>query len=228
MKKIKIIRKIKKAKSSEAKEDFSKVDWEKAAKIFQQDKDSLEKKLQRLNERYPYVKEILYLLAAGSFLTLAVVMPNLPMALAPLLKSWQGYQRKRLKENFDRLRKQKLVEIVEENGQQVVKITEKGRVKALRYKLEEMAIKKPKRWDRKWRIVIFDIPEKNKRFRDSFREKIKNLEFYQLQESVFVHPFPCFDQVEFLRQVYNVRVEVTYIVAEKIENQENLRSHFNL
>lgn len=52
--------------------------------------------------------------------------------------------------------------------------------------------------------------------------------FYMLQKSVWVHPYPCFDEIEFLRQVYNVGINVTYILAEKIENAEDLKDHFKL
>ena len=91
-----------------------------------------------------------------------------------------------------------------------------------------MNVKRKKSWDKKWRIAIFDIEEKKKKFRDEFRKRLKQLGFYALQESVYVHAFPCFDEVEFLRQVYEVPINVTYILAEKIESQENLEKFFQV
>ena len=38
-----------------------------------------------------------------------------------------------------------------------------GEKKALKFKLDEMEIKKPAKWDGEWRIVIFDIPERFKK-----------------------------------------------------------------
>jgi hypothetical protein len=45
----------------------------------------------------------------------------------------------------------------------VVEITQEGIKKALKYKLGEMAVKKPIAWDGKWRVAIFDVSEKRKR-----------------------------------------------------------------
>ena len=45
-----------------------------------------------------------------------------------------------------------------------------------------------KKWDKKWRIVSFDIEEINSNLRKRFREKLKELGFGMLQESVFITP----------------------------------------
>lgn len=42
------------------------------------------------------------------------------------------------------------------------------------------------KWDGKWRIAIFDIPEENKRIRQTLRETLKVLEFWPLQKSVWI------------------------------------------
>ena len=42
------------------------------------------------------------------------------------------------------------------------------------------------KWDGKWRIVVFDIPEVNKRIRGVLRETLKVLEFKPLQRSVWI------------------------------------------
>lgn len=204
------------------------VDWEKAGKIFEPDKKLILGRLSDGRKQFPYTSDILKLLAAGALIGLSVVFPALPMAIAPFVIDSKKYQRHRLNQTIKRLKKEKLVEIVEKDGSLLVKITEEGRVKALQYKIEEMKIDKPKFWDKKWRIVIFDIPEKYKRMRDIFRKRLKILGFFRLQESVWVHPFPCAKQVEFLRQIYNVDIDVRYIIADKIENPEDLCSYFGL
>jgi len=45
-----------------------------------------------------------------------------------------------------------------------------------------------KRWDKKWRVVVFDVEETNKQTRERFRSKLKELGFGMLQESVFISP----------------------------------------
>ena len=208
--------------------ELSKVNWEKLEKIFATDMNLIRKVLVKDEERNPHVGEILKLLAGGSIIALSLVFPTLPMALAPLILKNKSYNQALFNQTIKRLEKQKLVEIFTEGEHTLVRITQEGKVRALRYKLSEIQVKKPKVWDKKWRIVIFDIPEKYKRVREIFRDHLKNMGFYMLQRSVWVHPYPCFNEIEFLRQIYKVEIDVTYILAQKIENSENLIDHFQL
>ena len=84
-------------------------------------------------------------------------------------------------------------------------LTKDGEKKALRFKLDDMKIKKPKKWDKQWRIVIFDIPEKFKTAREALRGKLKNIGFVELQKSVFAHPFECEDEINFIVEVFQIR-----------------------
>ncbi len=204
------------------------IDWEKAQKIFQKEKETILATLKRGVDKYPYSREILAILASGAIISAAFIVPGLAKTFSQSVGVGKGYSKKRLKQTLKRLHKQKAIEVVETNDGQVVRITQKGFTKALKYKLDEMNIKEQKSWDKKWRIVIFDIPEGKKRLRDEFRKRLKQMGFYSLQESVFVHAYPCFDQVEFLRQIYGVDIEVTYIIATKIEGQDNLKEIFKI
>src|SRR3990167_2211250 len=61
------------------------------------------------------------------------------------------------------------------------------------------------KWDKKWRVVIFDIPEKSRMARDALRRKLKELEFRELQKSVFVHPYECKKEIDFIIEFFNLR-----------------------
>lgn len=206
---------------------MEKIDWEKAYKIFYSEKEDVLRSLKGGIDRYPYVKEIFLILAAGTLISAALLMPGLGKVLKPNIWEGKGYRKDRLRQVLNRLKNRKIIEFVETKDGPVVRITQNGITKALKYKLDSMFVKK-KSWDKKWRIVVFDIPENKKRARDEFRERLKQLGFFPLQESVFVHAFSCFDEVEFLRQIYGVDIEVTYITADKIEQDENLKTFFNL
>ena len=73
-----------------------------------------------------------------------------------------------------------------------IKLTELGikRLEEKRKTKKEKALlniaDKNERWDKKWRVVIFDIPETNKRVRQALRETLKVLEFWPLQKSVWI------------------------------------------
>ncbi len=208
--------------------ELENIHWDKVEKIFFADRKLMQKRLEQEEKRKAHIKEILSILAGGAVFGLSLAIPTAPMVLAPFIIDRKKYDQSTFNRTIGRLKKQKLVEIVYEGEQTVVRITNEGRVRALRYKLSEVQVKKPKVWDGKWRIVIFDIPEKHRRMREIFRDHLKMMGFYMLQKSVWVHPYPCGSEIEFLRQVYNVGINVTYILAERIEKGEDLKAHFDL
>ena len=91
-----------------------------------------------------------------------------------------------------------------------------------------MAIKKPRRWDGHWRIVLFDIPEKRRLGREALRSKLKQLGFYQLQKSCFIHPFECKSEIDFVCELFEVSPYVNFVVAKEIEGQTLLQKFFGL
>ena len=54
-------------------------------------------------------------------------------------------------------------------------LTKDGEKKALIFKIDEIEIKKPAKWDGEWRIVIFDIPERFKKAREALRNKLERI-----------------------------------------------------
>lgn len=106
-------------------------------------------------------------------------------------------------------------------------LTEKGRRKILIFNADNLKIKKPAFWDKKWRMVIFDIPESKKRARNALRQKLGNLSFYSWQKSVFVHPYNCLDEIEFITELFQVRPYVRFFEATNILNEAELRLYFD-
>jgi len=106
-------------------------------------------------------------------------------------------------------------------------LTDKGKLKALTYKFDEMKIEK-KDWDGKWRLLIFDIPEKIRQGRNSLREKIKQLGFYELQKSAFIFPYNCKDEIDFIIEFYRLRKYARFAVLESIDNEKHLKQIFSL
>jgi len=95
--------------------------------------------------------------------------------------------------------------------------------------IDALKIKRPKKWDKKWRIIVFDISELKKLYRDAFRGKLKELGFYPLQKSVWICPFDCRDEIELLREFFGLKEkELRLIVAESIGNDKWLRKIFQI
>ncbi|KKS75569.1 MAG: hypothetical protein UV48_C0009G0002 [Candidatus Azambacteria bacterium GW2011_GWA2_42_9] len=76
--------------------------------------------------------------------------------------------------------------------------------------------------------MVFDIPEKHKKAREAIRECLNNLGFYKFQKSVFVLPFECSDEIDFITEYFNVRSYVRLILAETMDNELHLKKIFNL
>jgi len=161
---------------------------------------------------------------------LILAFPPIITGVAAFVKLGQrDYSGWGMRRTLKRLKKQKYISVSEDtSGRVTVQITKEGMTRALSYKLESMELTKPKKWDGKWRVVVFDIPEKYKRLRDIFRIRLGLLGLIKLQESVYVSPYPCFDEVEFLRELYGVSFTVRYLVAARIEDDDSLKQHFQL
>ncbi|MDO8570997.1 MAG: hypothetical protein Q7R97_05435 [Candidatus Daviesbacteria bacterium] len=168
-------------------------------------------------------KNIVIALGIIGIISAVMVAPGLAKAL-PLL---QKINIARINQELKRLHKRGLVEIIKKkNGITTVKLTKEGKKKLARYKIDLLKIEEPQTWDGKWRIVIFDIPITKNSSREMLRRKMKKLGFYKLQNSVFVHPYPCFEIVQYLRNYFGVRAEVEYLEVEKLENQNKLIANF--
>jgi len=177
-------------------------------------------------------KEILLMIAAGVIIPAAFIMPGAPFALRPLLRTLSKKCGAKRSEGFIKslsyLKRDRLVSIAEKDGQQILTLSEDGKKRVLRFNLHQMGIKKPKKWDGYWRIVIFDIPEKRKQGREALRSKLKQLGFYQLQKSCFIYPFDCKSEIDFISEIFEVGPFVNFIVAKEIEGAPLLKKSFGL
>jgi DNA-binding transcriptional regulator PaaX len=109
-----------------------------------------------------------------------------------------------------------------------VELTERGQEEFLALETREKILTRPKKWDKKWRLLVFDIPEAKKKVRDRVRYALISFGFYRLQDSVWAYPYECEEVLELLRTKYGVRYEALYIRAEKIAKDQWLQKHFNL
>lgn len=190
---------------------------------------------EKIARKYAPVKQVLTLLAAVGAIGFIFVAPK----AAPLFRSfvpntepdwdeWKRFNTCYLRRTLARLRKQKLVKIEEKDGYQVVTITQAGQQRILRYTLENLQIPKPKHWDGRWRVVIYDVPDAKKALRNVFRDTLRSLGFYRLQESVWLYPYPCEREVTFLREYYGVGANVLYLVCHRLEDDQLYREYFGL
>ncbi|OHB18003.1 MAG: hypothetical protein A2749_00215 [Parcubacteria group bacterium RIFCSPHIGHO2_01_FULL_45_26] len=127
-----------------------------------------------------------------------------------------------------RLHKSRMVKFENRSGRRFLYLTEKGLAVLAKYKLGSLALKKPWRWDGKWRLVMFDIKEPKKVKRDLLRRQLIILGFIRLQDSVWVYPYECREASILIKAGLQMAGEVLYVTANEIENDIKLRKHFGL
>lgn len=185
-----------------------------------------------MGQRGEIAKIVLSVVAFAGILAVAAVAPNCVQLLA-VADKYQRDKKRRDKWYFNqvivRLEKQGHIKIVKnQQGVRCVELTNKGEKLFERYEIGELEIKKPKRWDGKYRVIIFDIKEWKRSIRDQIRGWLEDLGFIKLQNSVWVYPYECREVIILLKSHLNVGQEVLYLTVESIENDKWLKRAFDL
>jgi DNA-binding transcriptional regulator PaaX len=176
-------------------------------------------------------KKIMLVLLGGVVLGLSYSPSRYFRNLRMIRKEWAKINQRNFNRSIRKLSDEKLIEEQKlADGSFKLVLTEKGEKQARRFNSLSGSIdfKKPKSWDGKWRIVLFDIPEEDRMFRDILREHLRELGFYKLQHSVFVSPHPFEKPILELVALYSAGSYVRFITAIKIDNEPKLKRHFSL
>jgi len=171
---------------------------------------------------------LLAAVAIGGVVLIAATAPN----AAQLLKYFPGYKKGakfnyQAKSALGRLVAKGLITFEEENGKRYARITEKGE-RMLQMETERVAMTKKRKWDRRWRVVIFDVPEKRKNIRDRLRHFMSKYGFVRLQDSVWTYPYDCEDLITLAKANFRIGADVLYMIVERLEYDKHLREHFGL
>ncbi len=177
-------------------------------------------------------REVLFMLAVGPIILSSFFLPNLPQMLKPLIKwrkNWGKIDRKRIYEAIRRLNQKRLVELIEKGDKLYIKITASGKQLVKNFDYDNLQLPRLKKWDKKWHLIIFDIPNEKRRERQVFSTKLKDLGFYPLQESVFIYPYDCRDEIDFICEFLSIGRYVNYCIVESLDKREgDLRRIFDL
>lgn len=170
--------------------------------------------------------------AAGTILLSVLFAPNAVQILKPLIKwrkNWNKIDRRRIHEAIKRLNQKRLVELITKGDELYIKITANGKQLVKNFDYDNLELPQSKKWDKKWRLVIFDIFKKQNKERRALSQKLKDLGFYPLQESVFIYPYECRDEVDFICEFLSVGRYVNYCIVESLDKREgDLRRIFDL
>lgn len=124
------------------------------------------------------------------------------------------------------LRKKGYIRVFVKGKKKYLELTRKGKKKIKRLSIWEIEIKKPKKWDGKWRVVIFDIPKQYKVEREVFRQKLKDLNFIMVQKSVYIHPFQCSVEIKEISSRLDINAYVLILISDVLQNEKKIISKF--
>jgi|SRR3989344_379808 len=189
----------------------------------------LEKEAKRIRRLQAFQQGLLAAVAVGGIVVIAATIPN----AARLLRYMPGYKKgarfnHQAKTALGRLAAKGLVTFEERNGKRYARITETGEQLLALESMREASMQKQKRWDSRWRVVLFDIPERRRGVRNRLRLFMQEYGFVRLQDSVWIYPYDCEDLIALVKADFRIGADVLYMIVERLERDKHLREHFKL
>lgn len=184
--------------------------------------------VQKIKAKYYSRQALQYLFVAG-VLTIAGGGPYVGSSVARKLFQTKKHSQRKATNSFYYLKKRGLIEMKRDGHDVRIALTKEGRKLAGKYQIDDLSIPRPEKWDKKWRLIVFDIPATSNIIRDVFRGKLKEFGFYQLQKSTWIYPFECKEEIKLLREFLGAdRKQIQVLEVSKMEEDGYLRKIFDL
>lgn len=189
----------------------------------------VEKKAKKIRRLRAFQQGLLAAAAIGGVVLIATTIPN----AAQLLRYMPGYKKGarfnyQAKTALGRLAAKGLVTFEERDGKRYACVTEAGEETLALEALREKSTRRPKRWDGRWRVVLFDIPERRRGVRNRLRLFMQEYGFVRLQDSVWIYPYDCEDLIALAKANFRIGIDALYMIVEQLERDKYLREHFSL
>lgn len=184
----------------------------------------LEEKNKKRARNQQLTSLILGSVAIAGGIAVALVAPNVLGAMEKLGLAPKTREDEYIHAVRRRLRKQGL--LVEHNG--FLRITPRGQAQLRRAALSLARPSPLKRWDDKWRVLIFDIPEKKRSLREGIRRQLRASGFKRIQDSVWLYPYPCEEFVALLKAEMKIGKDMLYLIVDALEGDGPFRKEFGL
>jgi DNA-binding PadR family transcriptional regulator len=192
----------------------------------------IEQEAQKIHRRTNIQKIVLRTIATAGILSIAMLAPNALQLLAVTEKG--SGKRRRMNPTyiidsvFKKLCSRGLICIEISPHGKVARLTDDGKRMLARMVARSPDKRKHKKWDKRWRMVIYDIKEKRRGTRILLQRTLRTFGFYQLQNSVWVYPYDCEDLLILLKADFKIGLDVLYGVIEKVEGDEKIKEYFGL
>ncbi len=185
---------------------------------------NLEEKEKQRIRRTRIQQAILESVKVAGVLSVALLAPNAIKALKALGLMPKDRQKEYISSSATKLAEKGFLKF---NGK-YYELTSKGERILKLWSINDYRLEKPKKWDGKWRLIIFDIPEKKAKIRRKIPAIFTHAGLYRLQDSIWIYPYDCEDIIGLLKTELGIGTEVLYVIADEIENDKYLRAHFDL
>ncbi len=169
-------------------------------------------------------KIILGTIATAGLMSAVVLAPNVIGTMAKLGIIPTKRQKEIIKRSRQRLIERGLLEYKEG----FLKLTEKGETELRLSEINNFQLNRSRKWDKKWRILIFDIKEPRKTLRDKIRNTLIAVGFVRLQDSVWIYPYDCEDLITLLKADFKIGKDLLYMIVDELEYDSPLREKFGL
>ncbi len=159
-----------------------------------------------------------------------IAAPQLPyFILRAYLKHKFGtkYTNDQIYNSLRYLKRKKFIAFEFKESKLKIFLTHYGRKHLETINIHEIKIP-PTKWDGRWRLLTFDIPESKNAARHFFRKKLKQLGFFHFQRSVFILPFGCEEEISQITKFLQIRPYVHLITCDRFPNDASLVKKFKL
>ena len=169
-------------------------------------------------------KIVLETIKAAGIISVAIVAPNVIGAMAKLGMITHPRQKELVGRSIDRMYAQGLLK----HCRGGLHLTQKGETHLRGLQFKSFSLNKPFRWDGKWRVLIFDISERERKLRDEVRRTLQGNGFVRIQDSVWVYPYDCEDWVNLWKADRRIGKQLLYLIVDSIESDSVLKRKFDI
>lgn len=183
----------------------------------------IEKRAREVSRRDALRYALLSSIKLAGLVTIAVVAPNVVSGLVKLGIIPHPRQMEAVRRSSSRMLAKGL--LIKVDGR--LRLTSKGE-REIALLQNRISRSTPRKWDGRWRLLMFDIPERRKYLRQRIRNILREIGFVRMQDSVWVYPYECEDLMTLIKAEMRVGKDVVYLVAQAVEGEKQLRRHFKL
>lgn len=189
---------------------------------------TLEKEVGKQIRRTRIQTAVLRTIGVAGLLSVALLAPNALKVIEQFSGKKSKQHKYRISSAREHLYERGLIVYEDTAKGRMVRLTEKGSKVLDSIVFAGTPLPRPKRWDGKWRLIIFDIKEERRGTRAKIRRAFIQMGFMRLQDSVWVYPYDCEDILMLLKADFRLGKEVLYIIADKVEGDRPLKTFFGL